>query len=110
MTGEAITESFEKTLKIKDQSQPAPHFSTPSPEPPGRGTPGLSSLPMAGLGGDFFLADDMYILFIFLLVITHTLSFFLGYIIAGGDFGSRYLQALQAYYRLTWSHRDVAWD
>ena len=59
---------------------------------------------------DFFLADDMYICFIFLLVITHTLSFFLGYIIAGGDFGSRYLQALQAYYRLTWSHRDVAWD
>ena len=59
---------------------------------------------------DFFLADDMYIFFILLLVITHTLSFFLGYIIAGGDFGSRYLQAFQAYYRLTWSHRDVAWD
>ena len=41
-------------------------------------------------GIDFFLADDMYILFISLLVITHTLSFFLGYIVAGGDFGSRY--------------------
>ena len=59
---------------------------------------------------DFFPADDMYICFIFMLVITHTLSFFLGYIFAGGTFGSRYLQALQAYYRLTWSHRDVAWD
>ena len=52
---------------------------------------------MAGLGGNFFLADDMYILplFLFLLVIVHT--FFLGYITAGGDFGS------------TMSHRDAAW-
>ena len=59
--------------------------------------------------GFFIVVDSSIILIISLLVVTLTLFLFLGYIIAGGEFGFRF-QALQASYRPTHYYCDVAWD